>query len=121
MRNILPILLIIALLCGMFFLVQRLARQELTRVTEASTQQSACLMWQPRFLRGDGICALEIQDAQGAVVDTVTIGTVGSGFDALQKFGNIDFQGDQVTVMSRTTGESVRRFQLRDGRLNPTE
>jgi hypothetical protein len=121
LRKVLPVLVVLAVLYGIFGIVERLTVQELTRATEAATQESICLMWKPRLLRGDGRCYLDLQNAQGQVIDTAQLGFLSAGFDALQQFGNLSFQDQSVTVGSRQNSESVRRFLVREGRLEPAE
>jgi len=118
LRKILPAILVLILLYGALLFAERLTRQELTRVA-APTQETVSLMWQPRLLRGDGICSLNLLNAQDKVVDSVRLGILGAGFDALQQFGQLGFDGQNVTVTNLRTGEVMRRFEIRDGRLNP--
>jgi hypothetical protein len=117
LRKVLPGVLILALLYGLLLLVERLTTQELTRATEPQTQESICLIWKPRFLRGDGVCSLDLLDARGKAVDTVGLGTLDTAFNALQQYGQLVFQGQEVTVSQLRTGELVRRFVVQDGRL----
>lgn len=121
LRKILPGILILILLYGALLFAERLTTQELTRVSHPTTQEAVCLMWQPRLLRGDGICYLNLLNSQDKVVDTVRLGILNAGFDALQQFGQLGFQEQEVTVTNRQTGEVVRRFFVRDGRLSPTD
>lgn len=121
LRKILPGILILILLYGALLFAERLTTQELTRVSHPTTQEAVCLMWQPRLLRGDGICYLNLLNSQDKVVDTVRLGILNAGFDALQQFGQLGFQEQEVTVTNRQTGEVVRRFFIRDGRLSPTD
>jgi len=115
--NILLVLLIAALLYGAFLFAERLTRQELTRVANPSTQETVCLMWQPRLFRSDGVCSLDLLNAQGKAVDTVRLGILDTGFNALQQFGQIGFQGEEITVTNTRTGEPVQRFVARAGHL----
>lgn len=61
-------LLVVALLYGALLGAERLTTQELTRVSHPPTEEAVCLIWKPRFLRGDGICSLDSLNAQGQVV-----------------------------------------------------
>lgn len=119
LRKVLIGILILVLLYCALLLVERMTSQELTRVTDAATKESACLMWKPRLLRGDGVCSLALVNAGDEVVDTARLGTLNKGFDALQEFGQLRFQEKTITVANRQTGEVVRRFAVRDGRLSP--
>lgn len=121
LRKILPVILILALLYGALFLVERLSTQELTRASPPSAQEAVCLIWQPRLLRGGGICSLHLLDSRGKVVDTARLGILDAGFDALQQFGQLGFQGQDITVANLQTGEVVRRFVVRAGRLSPPD
>lgn len=117
-RKLLSAVLLLALLYGAILLGERLTRQELTRVSEASTGESACLMWQPRFLR-DGVASLHLQNAGGKVLDTAKLGTLPTGFEALQHFGQLGFADRRITVASLKTGELRQSFAVRDDRLVP--
>lgn len=119
LQNILLGVLVLVLLYGGFLLVERLTRQELARVSNSSTQEAACLMWQPRLLKGDGVCSLELLNSQGKVVDSVRLGTLKAGFDGLQQYGQLSFEGQNITVASLRTGELVQRFVVLNGRLSP--
>lgn len=119
LRKILLVFLILALLYGVLFLVERLIAQELKRVSHPSTQETACLMWRPRLLRGDGVCDLDLLNPQGKVVDTARLGILDTGFNALQQFGQLGFQEQEITVAKLQTGELVQRFIVRDGHLTP--
>lgn len=110
-------ILVIALGFGILLFVQRLTVQELTRATHPSTQEAICLMWKPRLFQGNGACDLELQNSRGKVVDSIRLGTVDAGFEALQQFGQIEFQGEEVLVSSRRSGETVRRLAVRGGRF----
>ena len=121
LRKILPGILILILLYGALLFAERLTMQELTRVSHPTTQETVSLMWQPRLLRGDGICYLNLLNSRDKVVDTVRLGILHAGFDALQQFGQLGFQEQEVTVTNRQTGEVVRRFIVRDGRLSPAD
>jgi hypothetical protein len=114
-------ILILALGYGALILVERLTTQELTRASNPSTQESVCLMWKPRFLKGDGVCDLDLRNPQDKIVDTARLGTLDAGFEALQQFGQLDFQDQTVTVISRRNSEVVRRFTVRNGRFSPAE
>lgn len=118
LQKILPAILVLILLYGALLFAERLTRQELTRVS-APMQETVSLMWQPRLLRGDGICSLSLLNAQDKVLDTVRLGILGAGFDALQQFGQLGVDGQNVTVTNLRTGEVMGRFEIRDGRLNP--
>jgi hypothetical protein len=121
LRKILLGLLILALLYGALRFVEHLTEQELTRVSDEATQESASLMWSPRLLKGDGICSLDLLDAEGHVLDTARLGILNAGFDALQQFGQLGFHDQEITVADRRTGELARRFVVRDGRLSPQD
>jgi hypothetical protein len=121
LRKFLTVILILALLYGALLLMERLTMQELTRVSDPSTPEAVCLMWQPRFLRGGGVCSLHLLDARGNVVDTASLGTLKTGLDALQQFGQLGFQEGNITVAHLQTGEVVRRFVVREGRLSAPE
>lgn len=118
LKKLLPILLIVTLLYGALLLVERLTTQELTRASHPSTQETLCLMWQPRFLRGDGVCSLTVLNSQGQESDTVRLGTLPAALEALQHYGQLGFQGQDATVSNLQTGTLVRRFILHDGRLH---
>jgi len=117
LRKILPIFLIPVLLYSALLLAERLTTQELMRTTHPSTQEILCLMWKPRFLRGDGVCSLEVLSPQGRITDTARLGTLPAAFDALQQYGQLGFEGQDVTVSNRQTGTLAHRLTLRDGRL----
>lgn len=121
LRKILPGILLLALLYGAFLFVEHLTAQELTRVSHPQTQETVCLMWKPRLLRGGGVCDLNLLNAQGKVVDTARLGILNAGFDALQQFGQLGFEGQSISVANLQTGELVRRFVVRNGRLTPPE
>lgn len=116
-RNVLIGLVAVALLCGVFLFAERLTVQELTRVENSGTQEALCLMWKPRLLRGDGFCDLDLVSAQGKVLDTARLGKLDTGINALQQYGQLEFQGDAVKVMNTRTGELMQRFTVRDSRL----
>ena len=113
--------LILALGFGILLAAERLTIQELTRASLPSTQEAVCLMWKPRLLKRDGVCDLELLNPQGKVVDSVRLGVLGTGFDALQQFGLLDVQEPDVVVASRRTGDPLRRFKVQDGHLRPAE
>lgn len=121
--KILPSILVLAGLFGVLLLVERLTTQELTSVSDPETQQTVCLIWKPRLLRGDGVCVLELRNSQSKVTDSVKLGILDTAFNALQQFGGLGFQGQDVTVANLRTGEVVQRFIVRDHRLQqrPTE
>lgn len=121
LRKILPGILILAALYGALLFGERLTTQELTRVAQPETQETLCLMWQPRLLRGGGVCSLHLLNSQGKVVDTSSLGILDAGFNALQQFGQLGFEGRNITVSNLRTGELVRRYVVRDGRLLPPE
>lgn len=104
---------------GGFHLAERAATQELTRIAHPTTKESACLMWRPRFYRGGGLVYVSILDTQERTTDTAELGTVGAGLEALQQFGQMSFQEEELTVANMQTGAVVRRFVVRDGRLSP--
>lgn len=118
LRKILWGLLFLALLYGALLVAERVTTQELTHVTNESSQETLCLMWQPRLLRGDGRCYLSLVDAQGKVTDTAELAILSAGLEALQQFGQLGFQGRDITVTNMKTGELVRRLVVDDGRLN---
>lgn len=117
LRKILPVILILALLYGAFLGVEHFTTQELTRASDPTTQETVCLMWKSRLLKGDGVCFLDLLNAQGKVVDTARLGIPDTAFNALQQFGQVGFQGQEITVADRRTGEIGQRFIVRDGRL----
>ena len=121
LRKFLQGLLILALLYGALLLIERMITQELTRASHPPTQEAVCLMWKPRLLRGDGVCSLDLLNSQGKVVDSVRLGVLDAGFDALQQFGQLGFQGPDVTVSNLRTSELANRFVVRDGRLIPPD
>jgi len=113
---ILLALVVVALLFGALLVGERLTTQELTRATEGTTGESVCLIWRPRFLHGDGGCDLDLLNRQGRVIDSVRLGTMDTAFNALQRYGQLDFQGDRVLVGGRR-GEKTQEFVVRGGRL----
>ncbi len=121
LRQILPALLILALLYGGLLFVERLTTQELTRVSHSPTQETICLMWRPRLLLGDGAVFLILQDARDRITDTAPLVILDSAFNALQQCGDLGFDGQNVTVMNRQTGELCRRLTVREGRLDPAD
>ncbi len=118
LRKILPVILILVLLYGGVLFVERMTTQELTSVSNSSTQETASLMWKPRLLRGDGVCYVSLLNSQGKAVDRASLGTLDSAFNALQRFGQLGFEGPDITVTDRRTGELVQRFVVHDGRLS---
>lgn len=121
LQKILPGLLILALLYGALLFAERMAAQELTRVSHPANQETISLMWKPRFLKGDGVCDLNLLDSRDQVIDTARLGILDTSFDALQRFGQLGFEGRDITVANRQTGEIVQRFVVRDGRLSPAD
>ncbi len=119
--KILPGLLLLAALYGALLLVERLTKQELTRNSDPETQQTLCLIWKPRLLRGDGLCVLELVNAQSQVIDSVKLGILDTAFNALQQFGGLGIHGQDVTVANLRTGDLVQRFIVRDGHLRPPD
>jgi hypothetical protein len=114
-------ILILALGFGILLAAERLTIQELTRVSLPSTQETVCLMWKPRLLKRDGTCDLELLNAQGKVVDSVRLGILDAGFEALQQFGQLEVQEPDVSVTSKRTGELVRRFTVQAGHLRAAD
>ena len=121
LRKISLAVLILALLYGALLLVERMTTQELTRASEPQTQEIVCLMWRPRLMRGDGVCSVDLLDAGGKVADTARLGTLDTAFNALQQYGQLAFQGQEITVSHLKTGELARRFEVRDGRLRAVD
>lgn len=121
LQKILSGVLVLALLYGGLFLVERFTTQELTRVINGSTQEVAALIWKPRFLRGDGRCYLSVLNAEGGVIATAELGTQGAALDALQQLGQLGFDGEEITVANLQTGAIFRRFVLREGRLTSVD
>ncbi|MFZ4681898.1 MAG: hypothetical protein ACOYMS_05320 [Terrimicrobiaceae bacterium] len=115
--KILPGILLLAALFGALLLVERLTTQELTRLSDPETQQTVCLIWKPRLLRGDGLCVLELLNAQSQVTDSVKLGILDTAFNALQQFGGLGFHGDEITVTNLRTGDLVQRFKVRNHNL----
>lgn len=120
-KMILWALLALALLYGALLLGERLTRQELTRITNPQSGESVSLMWQPKLLRGNGVCYLDLLNAQGKVIDTAQLRVLANGFDALQECGQVEFQGQNITVRNLRSGELVQHFAVRDGRLSVSE
>ncbi len=119
--KIISLLLLAALLYAGLLFAQRMSTQELTRATLPGAPDAVCLMWKPRFLRGDGLCYLDLRNAQDKITSTAPLGTLDTAFDALQQFGQLDFQGATLTVSSRQTGQASHRFTLQDGKLVPVK
>ncbi len=117
LRKIVTGLLILLLAYGGVLLVERLITQELTRVSDQSSGESVGLIWRPRLLRGDGVCSLKLVNATDEFRDSAELGSLSSGLDALQTYGQMTFEGRDVVVADRRTGEVARRFEVRDGRL----
>lgn len=120
LRKILPLLVVVVLYIGLL-LVERMSTQELTRASDSSTQQAVALIWKPQFLKGNGLCTLNLLDSAGKVTDTATLPSVDSALSALRQYGQLSFQGEGVTVSDQQSGEVVRRFVIRDGRLEKSE
>jgi len=113
----LGVLLLAAVYGGLLF-VERLTTQELTRVPHPTTQEVVCLIWKPRLLQGGGVCYVDLLNAEGKVLDTAKLGALDASFEALQQYGQLEFQGQEITVKNLRTGELVQRFMVRDGRLS---
>lgn len=109
------------MLYGALLLAERMTTQELARVSQPATHETAALMWKPRLLRGDGFCEVALLDSRGKVVDTARLGLFDAAFNVLQQCGQLGFEGRNITVANLHTGELVRRFVVRDGRLSPPE
>lgn len=109
--------MILALLYGALLFVEKLTSQELTRVTNPATEEAVCLMWKPQLLKGNGICSLDLMNAQGQRIDTVELGTLDVAFNALQEFGQLRFQDQDITVASRENSNISKRFIIQDNRL----
>jgi len=118
LRKILPVILILALLYGVFLGVEHFTTQELTSASDPTTQETVCLMWKSRLLKGDGVCFLDLLNSKGKVVDTARLGILDTAFNALQQYGQLGFVGQEITVADRRTGENGQRFVVRDGRLS---
>lgn len=117
LRKILIAVVILALLYGGVLVVERLTTQELTSVSHPSSQKTAALIWHPRLLRGDGVCSISLRNAQGQVVDSATIGTLDTAFNALQQYGQLGFQGEEITVSNLRSGELLHRFVISNSHL----
>jgi len=117
--KILAALVLAALLYAGLRLAEHMSKQELTRATRPDAPETICLMWQPHLLRGNGLCYLDLRNAQDKITSTAPLGTLDSGFNALQQFGQLDFQGATLTVSSRQTGQASHRFTVQDGKLVP--
>lgn len=120
-KKILWCVVVLVLLYVGVLLIERMTTQELTRVTHAQTGEAVCLMWQPRLLRGDGKCFIDLLNAQGKVVDSANIKVLDTGFNALQQFGQLGFDDQTLVVSNLKTGEVAKRFLVKDGRLNAAE
>jgi hypothetical protein len=114
-------LLVLALLYGVLLLGEMMTTQELKRATNVQTQEAACLMWKPHFLSGNGVCYLNLLNAQGKTVDTAKLMVLTNGFDALEQCGGLDFQGQAISVGNLKTGEIIQRFAVRNSHLNPLD
>lgn len=117
LRKALLAVLILALLYGGVLVVERLTTQELTSVSHSSSQETVSLMWNPRLLRGDGVCSVSLRSAQGQVIDSAVLGSLDTAFNALQQYGQLGFQGEEINVSNLRSGELLHRFVIRDGRL----
>jgi hypothetical protein len=121
MQKLLAGLVVLVLAYGVLLGVERMTRQELTSVPHPESQQTVCLMWQPRFLTGNGVGLLDLKNATGKVIDSVQVGTLDTAFNALQQWGQVDFQGDGVKVSNLKTGEVMRKFAVRDGKFRAAD
>lgn len=117
LKKIILFILILALLYGALLFVEKLTSQELTRVTNPATEEAVCLMWKPQLLKGNGVCFLDLLNAQGKRIDTVELGTLDVAFNALQEFGQLRFQDQDITVASRENSNISQRFIIQDNRL----
>ncbi|CAN5560550.1 hypothetical protein BH09VER1_BH09VER1_38760 [soil metagenome] len=117
-KMILWALLAFALLYGGLLAGERLTRQELTHITNSESGESVRLMWQPKLLRGNGVCYLNLLNAQGKVIDTTRLRVLANGFDALQQCGQVEFKGPDIFVSNLRTGETVQHYVVREGRLS---
>jgi hypothetical protein len=120
-KKILWCVVILAVLYGGVLVVERMTRQELTRVSHGQTGETVCLMWQPKLLRGNGVVALDLLNAQGKKIDSTQLQIFDTGFNALQQFGQVTFDDQGVVVSSLKTGEVVQRLAIKDGRLVKTD
>ena len=118
LRKILPFLVVAVVLYIGLILVERMSTQELTRASDPSTQQAVTLIWKPQFLKGNGLCTLHLLDPAGKVTDTAGLPPLDSAFNALQQYGQISFQDQNVTISNQQSGEVVQRFVIKDGRLD---
>ena len=121
MRVFVKILLgvvVAAMIYSGVLLTERMATQELTRATHPSSQEVVCVMWRPRFLQGDGVCFLELRDANDEVVDSAELGTLSAAFEALQQYGQLGFQSEELLVTNQRTGQIEHRFVVREERLS---
>lgn len=121
LRKILVVVLSVLVLYGALLGVERLTTQELTRVAHPSAPQAVCLMWKPQFLRGNGIVYLDLRDGGDKLLATGRVAVVDRAFNALQQFGQLGFDGADITVTNLQTGEPVRRFAVREGRIVAVE
>jgi hypothetical protein len=118
LRKILPILLVAVILYAGLLVVERMSTQELTRASDPATQQAVALIWKPQFLKGRGLCTIDLIDSAGKVTDTASLPPLDSAFNALQQYGQLSFQGENITVSNQQSGEVVHRFVIKDGRLS---
>ena len=121
LRKILPILVFAAILYAVLLMVERMSIQELTRASDPAIQRAVALIWRPQFLKGGGLCTLDLLDSTGKITDTAGLPPLDSAFNALQQYGQLSFQGENITVCNQQSGEVVRRFVIRDGHLAKPE
>lgn len=99
---------------------ERMTVQELTRTARPDDAGAVCIVWKPRLISGGGSCVVEVRDAADRVTDSAPLGTLTTGHEALQRFGQLVIRDDTVVVSHLQTGEVARQFVLRDGRLHLT-
>lgn len=121
LRKLLPILVVAIVLFAGLLLVERMSTQELTRASDPATQRAVALVWKPRFLKGDGLCTIQLLDSAGKVTDTAGLPPLDSAFNALRQYGQLSLQGENITVSNQQSGEVVQRFVIRNGRLGQSE
>lgn len=119
LKKIFAGLVVVAALYLGLLVVERMTTQELTSVAQGN--ETVCLMWKPQFLTGNGLCFLNLKGASGQVVSTARVGMLDTAFNALQQYGQLEFQGEAVKVSNLKTGEVMRRFTVKDGALNEAE